>query len=43
MRSSICTAVFVNALNARGGNAHYVWTKEKGIRGNTHFLFHGYQ
>lgn len=30
---------FVDALNALGGNAHYIWTKEKGIRGNTHFLF----
>lgn len=30
---------FVNALNKAGGNAHYVWTKEEGIRGNSHFLF----
>ena len=29
----------VNTLNARGGKAQYIWTKEKGIRGNTHFLF----
>lgn len=30
---------FVNELNERGGKAQYIWTKEKGIRGNTHFLF----
>jgi pimeloyl-ACP methyl ester carboxylesterase len=30
---------FVNALNAAGGNAYYIWTREKGIHGNTHFLF----
>ena len=30
---------FVNAINAQGGNAHFIWTREKGIRGNTHFLF----
>ncbi len=30
---------FVNALNAQGGKAQFIWTREKGIRGNTHFLF----
>jgi pimeloyl-ACP methyl ester carboxylesterase len=30
---------FVNELNSRGGKASYLWTREKGIRGNTHFLF----
>lgn len=30
---------FVQELNKLGGNAHYVWTAEQGIRGNTHFLF----
>ncbi|SFV33479.1 hypothetical protein [Hyphomicrobium facile] len=30
---------FVNALNANGGKAQFIWTKERGIRGNTHFLF----
>jgi pimeloyl-ACP methyl ester carboxylesterase len=30
---------FVNALNANGGKAQFIWTKERGIPGNTHFLF----
>ena len=28
---------FVNAVNAKGGNAHFIWTPEIGIFGNTHF------
>ena len=30
---------FVNAVNAKGGNAHFIWTPEIGIFGNTHFLY----